>query len=401
MNKLALVVPTLANGGGVSAVARFVKDAALSSARYELKLISLCMASNESTSRLLHRPDTWFRAPQVASGEWEGLSYAHVGANWGELEFQRYQPRKVLSDLLIDCDLIQVVCGAPAWANTVIGLGKPVALQVATRTIVERRLRDRQAQGMKDLWRKYMTTITNRLDDRGLRGVDAIQVENLWMLDYATQINVGRGVDLRYAPPGIDAELFHPLDQRDLKTDPYILCVGRLSDPRKNIGLLLEAYALLPTQICSSVRLVLAGSSGPPGKFWDRVDELGLRERVTYIARPVRDDLVSLYQKASLFALPSDEEGLGIVVLEAMACAVPAVCTRCGGPDGIIVDDEDGYLVPKNDAKLMANRFERLLTNPTLNIKMGVRSRKIIEKRYDERVAGAVFVDMWERLLSC
>jgi glycosyltransferase involved in cell wall biosynthesis len=47
-----------------------------------------------------------------------------------------------------------------------------------------------------------------------------------------------------------------------------------------------------------------------------------------------------------VFALSSDEEGLGIVILEAMACAIPVVATKCGGPDGIITDGKDGYLIP-------------------------------------------------------
>ena len=60
-------------------------------------------------------------------------------------------------------------------------------------------------------WRKGMTVITDRLDDRALRSVDAIQVENPWMLDYAREINRGRSdVDIRYAPPGVDAKLFLP-----------------------------------------------------------------------------------------------------------------------------------------------------------------------------------------------
>ena len=400
MNKLALVVPSLAQGGGVPAVARFVKDAAFRSGRYELKLISLCMASSEPSSRLLSRPATWLRGPVTTTGVWEGLPFTHIGANWSELEFQRYQPRRILTALLSDCDLIQLVCGSPAWANAVTGLGKPVALQVATRIVVERRQRDTQTHGLKGWWRKCMTAIANRLDDRGLHTVDAIQVENPWMLDYARQINAGRAVDIRYAPPGLSTGLFRPLDQRDLERDPYILCVGRLADPRKNIRMLLEAYSLLPNHVRSTVRLVLAGSSGPPESFWQRADELGLRDRVAFIAKPERGKLVSLYQQASVFALPSDEEGLGVVILEAMACAVPVVSTRCGGPDGIITDGEDGFLVPLDDAAAMAARLQTLLENPSINIVMGQKARATIESRYDERAAGTVFLDMWDKLLG-
>jgi glycosyltransferase involved in cell wall biosynthesis len=398
MKKLALVVPSLTKGGGVPAVARFVKDAALSSGSYQLQLISLCMASNGSASRLLHRPSTWLRGPATIQGTWEGLPFTHVGADWSELEFQRYRPRSPLKRVLADCDLIQMVCGSPAWANAVLGQGKPVALQVATRSKVERRRRDANLKRARDWWRKLMTEITDRMDDRALRQVDAIQVENPWMFEYARKLNNGRKVDLRYAPPGINTDVFRPLPNRDVTSSSYILCVGRLGDARKNVGLLLAAYASLPDGLRQRARLVLAGSSPPPDSFWTWAKALQVSDRVSYVARPSQEELVRLYQEASVFVLPSDEEGLGVVVLEAMACAAPVVSTRSGGPDGILTDGEDGFLVPLDDPATMAARLQILLENPSLNILMGKKGRATVKARYDEQLAGAVFVDMWDRL---
>ena len=132
--------------------------------------------------------------------------------------------------------------------------------------------------------------------------------------------------------------------------------------------------------------------------FLAKANSLGVRDRVEYVASPSREELVRLYQEASVFALPSDEEGLGMVILEATSCAVPVVSTRSGGPDGIITDGEDGFLLPLDDAAAMAGRLQSLLENPSLNIAMGSKARATIEARHDERVAGAVFVEMWDRL---
>lgn len=92
------------------------------------------------------------------------------------------------------------------------------------------------------------------------------------------------------------------------------------------------------------------------------------------------------------------EEGLGVVLLEAMACAVPVVSTRSGGPDGIITDGDDGYLVPLDDAAALSSSLARLLQDSALNLGMGRRARATIERRYDERVAGEAFIDMWDRM---
>jgi len=276
---LGLVVPSLGYGGGVSAVARFLKDVALRSGRFNLRLVSLSTSAYDIESVLVASPSSWLRGARTTAGVWEGLPFVHVGAVGGEFEFQRYRPRRVLAEALADCDLIQVVCGSPAWANAVMGLGKPVALQVATRARIERRQRDANPRGLSGWWRKAMTEITDRMDDRALCRVDAIQVENLWMRDYASKLNAGRDVDIRYAPPGVDAELFRPLHPRKPMQDPYILCVARLDDPRKNIGLLLEAFARLPQLQRAEVKLVLAGFAGPPLAFWRRAEGLELMHR--------------------------------------------------------------------------------------------------------------------------
>jgi len=397
--RLAMVVPALVKGGGVSAVARFLKDTARRSQRFDLQLISLSTSADDEASVRLASPSSWLTGIRAVAGDWEGIPFTHVGAGATEVEFQRYRPRRVLTRALASCDVIQVVCGCPAWAGAVLGLGKPVALQVATRARIERRLRDANARGPKGWWRKGMTDITDRLDDRALRGVDAIQVENLWMLEYARRINANRDVDLRYAPPGVDAVRYRPISMGARGQNPYVLCVGRLDDPRKNVGLLLAAYARLPVEVRDCARLVLAGSSPPRDSFWKEVEAANLRDRVSYVARPDADALLDLYRSASVFALPSDEEGFGMVVLEAMACGVPVVATRSGGPDGIITDGKDGYLVALDDAEAMAARLLVLLHDRAHNVAMGEAARRTIEERYDERIAGEVFLDMWDRTL--
>jgi glycosyltransferase involved in cell wall biosynthesis len=187
---------------------------------------------------------------------------------------------------------------------------------------------------------------------------------------------------------------------RDLRTDPYILCVGRLDDPRKNVGLLLEAYSLLSAELKSTVRLLLAGAAGPPDEFWRRVDSFGVSGRVSFVRAPDAEALVRLYQNAAVFALPSDEEGLGVVVLEAMACAIPVVATRCGGPEGIIADGVDGYLIAQDDARALSARLVHLLTDGELNHRIGDAGRATILQRYEEGVAGQAFLEMYDELLS-
>ena len=89
-----------------------------------------------------------------------------------------------------------------------------------------------------------------------------------------------------------------------------------------------------------------------------------------------------------------------MVLLEAMACALPVVSTRSGGPDGIISDGEDGYLVSLEDATALSSRLAKLLQDPAFNIEMGRKARQTIEKRYESQVAGQAFIDMWDCLID-
>lgn len=397
---VGLVVPSLEQGGGVPAVAEFVYGVAERSMRFDVRLFSLSTSMVDDVGLALTRPRSWLHGVKVVQGVWRGRPFLRVGVFASELEFQRYAPRPALAAALAGCDVIQVVCGSPAWANAITGLGKPVALQVATRAKIERRRRDARSTGLAGWWRKGMTEITDRLDDRALRAVDAIQLENPWMLEYAKMINAGRSdVDIRYAPPGVNAKLFCPTASRLAGQKPYILCVGRLDDPRKNISLLLEAFSRLPGAL-AQIDLVTAGAGRPPEDYWAMVAHLGLQTRVRHVPRPETAELVALYQQATVFALSSDEEGLGVVILEAMASGVPVVATRCGGPDGIITDGKDGFLVPLDNAAAMADRLALLCTDVTMNQRMGWAARATIEARYADDVASAAFVDVWDKLLQ-
>lgn len=397
---IGLVVPALEDDGGVPSVAEFIYQVIQRSGAFNTRLVSLSMSALDGTGLAISRPSSWMRGVQSQRGRWRGRPYTRVGAFASELEFQRFMRRPALTKAVAGCDLIQVVCGSPALANAVTGLGIPVSLQVATRAKVERRYRDSQPKTVVNWWRRTMTQVTDILDDRALRTVDAIQVENQWMLDYSRHVNRGRnGVDIQYAPPGVNDRLFTPLQERPFATNPYILCVGRLDDPRKNIVLLLEAFNRLPGSL-THVQLVTAGSARPPAIYWERVEAMGLQHRVRHVHRPETEDLVRLYQEAAVLALSSDEEGFGVVLLESMACGVPVVATRCGGPDGIITDGKEGFLVPLHNAYVMADRLDKLCSDQNMNRAMGRNARQTIDERYAQEVAGEAFVRVWHRLLN-
>ena len=79
---------------------------------------------------------------------------------------------------------------------------------------------------------------------------------------------------------------------------------------------------------------------------------------------------------------------------------VPVVATRCGGPEGIITDGTDGFLVPRDDAGAVAAQLQALLDSPGLNEAIGRQARAAIEARYVEELAEKAFLAVWDRLLT-
>lgn len=397
--RVGVVVPALDQGGGVQSVAEFVCETIESSGASDLVLVSLSAAARDDLGVAVTRPSSWLRGVVTAEGTWRGRSFTRVGVSGSEFEFRRYQPRPPLTAALAGCDLIQVVSGSPAPACAVCGLGMPVAVLCATRAVVERSSCSR-AGGLASVWRRWMTAVTDRMDRKALQSVDAIQVMNGWMLDYARQVSAERDVVISLVPPGINALRFKPAQPRDVRSDPYILCVGRLSDPRKNVGLLFRAFAMLPPALKSTTRLVLAGAVGPTADDWRLVETLGIAGRVSFTASPSPDALIALYQSASVLALTSYEEGFGMVILEAMACGIPVVSTRSGGPDEIVRDGLDGYLVGIDDVAGFAGRLTWLLSDESLNRKMGEAGRRSVLSTFDSRVAAQALLKTHEALLE-
>jgi glycosyltransferase involved in cell wall biosynthesis len=404
---VAVVVPALRESGGVATVGRFIHRVLDESDAYDPAFISVPLSSRDPASLRLLDPETWRRGAVIEEETWEGYHVQHVGAVGAELEFQRYRPRRPLTTLLNRFDLIQIVAGTPAWGWLAKNVTRPVALQVATRSHVERKSAWAKAGWMRQLWGRLMGRITRRLENRAFQHVDAVFVENAWMLDYVTDHCPDSQV--HFSPPGVDVDQFRPgpserssCNLEDVPDD-YILSVGRFSDPRKNAALLLEAYGRLVARRRDggndTPSLVLAGRTPPPDSAWARLSAYDATDQVTYLGEVDADALRDLYRHARAFVLSSDEEGLGLVLLEAMASGIPVVSTNCGGPSTLIDSGKNGFLTPVGNADALAEAVDRILQDPGKAQTMGETGRERAVTDFSISAAGQRFLDVYDQLL--
>ena len=393
--RVALVVPGLQYGGGVPTVALFLHGLLESTGRYEPSLISLSIASDDALSVLLLDPSTWTRGMLMAQGTWRGLPVTYVGAHLAEFEFQRFRPRKVLTELLDTFDLIQVVSGTPAMGIVATGMQKPSCLFVATTIRRERVSKIADESGPQGLWLRLMTTINAWSEPRALRSVD-----HVFALSEYTRSQLSAMVPedkLSVAGPGVDTASFHPSEPQP--DDGCLLSVGRFGDPRKNVRLLLKAYQKLREIMPSAPRLLLVGEHPRP-EDWAKAVAWDIAAYVDVHVNATPEELPSLYRRASLFVLPSNEEGLGIVLLEAMATGLPVVSTRCGGAETCVVEGETGYLTPVGDAEALADKMRMLLEDASLRQRLGKAGRRRVETCFSIQAAGQPFLEVYDRLLG-
>jgi glycosyltransferase involved in cell wall biosynthesis len=181
---------------------------------------------------------------------------------------------------------------------------------------------------------------------------------------------------------------------------PYLLLTARIRDPRKNVALLLRAFARV-RKAFPAARLVVAGDAPFHGTARLATD-LGVEATTTFVGHVAAERLPALYQGATLFVLPSTQEGLGISVEEAMACGLPVVSTRCGGPEGLVQDGVTGVLVPSRDERSLADAVVALLLDRPRREAMGRAARAHALQHFargpvDEALAQALRATLGER----
>ncbi len=167
--------------------------------------------------------------------------------------------------------------------------------------------------------------------------------------------------------PGVDA-VYRPLAKEDVAAfrakqglERFVLHVGTLQ-PRKNIPLLLEAFAQLDDP---ALKLVLVGGKGwLYDDIFRQVQALGLAERVIFTGYVPDDELPLWYNASELFVFPSLYEGFGMPVVEAMACGTPVVASNSSSiPEAV---GEAGLLFEPNDVQALGKQMTAVLYNPTL-----------------------------------
>jgi len=164
---------------------------------------------------------------------------------------------------------------------------------------------------------------------------------------------------------------------------PEILTVSRLDSLEKAKGVdhMLRAFA----RICDrrpALRYRIVGKGDDKPRLQRLAESLGVSNRVRFEENLSDEELAAAYRRCALFALPSGQEGFGIVFLEAMKFSRPCIGGNAGGTPEVIADGETGLLVPFGEQAPLERALERMLGDDELRRRMGEAGRRRLEQEF-------------------
>lgn len=182
---------------------------------------------------------------------------------------------------------------------------------------------------------------------------------------------------------------------RDLNPSPTILYTGWITQS-KGVADLMQAFAqIAPAYPGSKLRLI--GPLFDKFQFWrDQACSLGILSQTDFVG-PVsaRQQLITEFQNATLFVLPSHAEGLPVVLLEAMALGLPCIATDVGSAPDLLGDAHAGLLVPPHQPSRLAGAMDNLLSNPAQRRSLSSNALIRARSHYGE----AQFASSYQKLL--
>lgn len=184
---------------------------------------------------------------------------------------------------------------------------------------------------------------------------------------------------------GVDTDLYRPpVDRTALFTasglpGKYgIGCFGRVR-AQKGTDIFVEAMCRLLPRYPDFSAVIIGGVRPDQRAFLQglqaRVDAAGLTERIRFLGELPIGDVPPWYQRITIYAFTSRNEGFGLTLLEAMASGNALVATRAGAANQVVIDGRTGILVPPGDVDALAAALERLMRNPRETDAMGQRAR--------------------------
>ena len=223
-----------------------------------------------------------------------------------------------------------------------------------------------------------------------LRHSAAVTTVSRWLKDETESL--APGIHPHVAPMPVATELFEPGSSRDGRN---LLFVGRLNE-QKGLQHLLHALAAMKIQ----ATLEVVGDGPDKTSLRELAQRLGVGERVRWRGQVAQSELPPLYQRAAAIVLPSVDEGLGLVAVEALLCETPVVAFDSGGLPDVIQHEKTGLLVKPGDRSALAGALDDLLARDGRGGELGRAGRLYALSAFAPESAARRYAEIYRQVLG-
>jgi glycosyltransferase involved in cell wall biosynthesis len=217
--------------------------------------------------------------------------------------------------------------------------------------------------------------------------------------------SIGANLDaVRILPMGVDmAELFTP-GEPELRSKSEILFVGRLVE-KKGLSYLLDAMPKILTKV-PNARLTIAGFGPEEAALQQQIERLNLRRWVTFIGAVSQEELPQIYRRAAVFVAPfvqtasGDQDGLGLVCIEALSCGCPIVVSDLSVTRDILQDGDGCLRAIPGDTASLAEKVIKILLNQSAHLLGAERRRQKIFNRFDWSIVSEGYANIFQEYVK-
>jgi glycosyltransferase involved in cell wall biosynthesis len=183
-----------------------------------------------------------------------------------------------------------------------------------------------------------------------------------------------------------------------------VLYVGRLVE-KKGVGDLIAGWAKASDKV-QAQGLSIIGSGQQEESLRALSISLGASDSVNFLGPVTHDELPEYFRKAALLVFPSivsadnDQEGLGLVAVEAMGCNCPVLASDVHSLADVIIEGQTGFVYPMGDTTAMAQRLDELVSSPERCREVAERGGDAVRARFDWATVGDRYRSLYDDLLG-
>ena len=205
---------------------------------------------------------------------------------------------------------------------------------------------------------------------------------------------------------GVDLKLFHPVENSEefkkelcIPQNYQVVISTRNLKPVYDIGTLIKAIPYVIDK-CPNTYFLIVGDGILRRQLEELACKLGVAKNVRFVGSVSNRDMPKFLESSDVFVSTSLSDTRSVSLLEAMACALPAVVTDLDGNRECVKDGVNGFLFPRGNFRELAEKIVYLLREKDIKRKFGVVNRKIVEKKADYKKEMSKMEKLYKELIE-